>query len=241
MRELRIKLVLKQILLGLFLLAVAAGLPDHPVAAEEVESWVVRSEYQSPIPGRGKSTIWWRFEPRHLLSGETQVLVTDLNARVEARVELYYDQENSLHQVDCYRYRRGEEICDARIYDVVSPVIMNQTMIPGDWLNRRLPFVDQEKVGEYFVKEKIGVTGFSSHFLVAEKGIGLAEAQSLGMISSDNELFMQDQRLRLVTVSKVMGSREDLTLIMRQLWAVGDNFWLYEEKGGRRSWRYDRQ
>ena len=236
----RIKIALRQMLLGLLLLVGVAGLP-YPAEAEDGAGWVVRSEYQSPIPDRGKSTIWWRFVSRISASGEAQVAVTDLNERVKTRAELFYNQENVLLQVDCYRHRRGQEICDARLYDAGAPVIMNQSLIPGDWLNRQQPFAVREEASEYIVKERVGITVFSSHLLVTEKEIGLAEARSSGMIESDNEALGRDKKLRLVTVSKVMGADEERILLMRQLWAVGDSFWLYEEKAGRRSWRCERK
>ena len=229
-----IKIAMRQMVLGLFMLVGIWGLPFQ-VEAGEAESWVVRSEYQSPVPGRGKSTIWWRFESRYFANGEAQVAVSDVNGRIKARAEFYYDQAKGLVQVDCYRHLRGEEICDARIYDAGAPVIMNQTLIPGDWLNREQPFAVREEVKEYLVKEKVGVTGFSSRLSVQESELSLAEAIASGMVEADNELSGQGKRLRLVTVTKVMGLREEV--LMRQLWAVGDDFWLYEEKGGRRSWR----
>lgn len=235
MKALRVKLSLRNIVAGLILLLGAGGLPGL-ATAEKVDTWVVRSEYQSPIPGRDKSTVWWQFERQILAHGEELVAVTDLNQRVRTRAELYYNQNNALSQVDCYRQLRGEEICDARLYDTGAPVLINQSLVPGDWLNRELPFVPRPEVGEYVVKEMIGTTGFSSRLLVQEREMALSEARSNGMIGSDNEALLQKQGLYLVTVRKIIESRPD-TVLLRQLWAVGDNFWLYEEKEGRRSWR----
>ncbi len=230
----RIKKILKQLFLVQFLLFSVLSLPALAVAVE-THNWVVRSEYQSPVPGRQKSTIWWQFQPQILGDG-VMVEVTDLNGRVKTRAELYFDQENALSQADCYRQRRGEEICDARIYDSSVPVLLNQSLVPGDWLNRGLPFVPQVDSVEYLIKTKIGTTGFSLHVLITDAMLDVAEARTMGMINSDNEALLHGQKLYLVTVRKVLGSNMD-SVLLRQLWVSGDNFWIFEEKGGRRSWR----
>ena len=235
----KIKIVLRQILLSLILLLGIVG-SANLAAAEKTQTWIVRSEYQSPIPGREKSTIWWQFEQQILAHGEVLVVVTDLDQRVRTRAELYYNRQGALSQADCYRQRRGEEICDARLYDTGAPVLINQSLVPGDWLNHELPFVPRAEVGEYSVKEMIGITGFSSRLLVQEQEMGLAKARSAGMIGSDNEALVGNQNPYLITVSKVTGSRSDAVLL-RQLWLVGDNFWLYEEKEGRQSWRHQQK
>jgi len=231
---LRIKKRLWQLSLVLLLIYSVFSFPVLAVAAETHE-WIVRSEYQSPVPGQEKSTIWWQFE-RQILAHGAQVLVTDLNGRVKTRAELYYNQENALFQADCYRQRRGEEVCDARIYDSSAPVLLDQSLVPGDWLNRSLPFVPQAGTSEFLVKTKIGTTGFSSHLLVTDTKLGLAEARTSGMINTVNETLARGQKLCLVTVRRVAGSNPDAVLL-RQLWVPGDNFWIFEEKGGRRSWR----
>ncbi len=233
-------MALPRILLGLILFLGITGLPNL-AAAEKNQTWVVRSEYQSPIPGKEKSTIWWQFERQISAKGEARVLVTDLEGRVQSRAELYYDQNHELAQVDCYRQRRGEEIVDAQVYDVTAPVIIDQSLVPGDWLNREQPFAAQGNAQEYLIKEKIGTTVFSSRILVTEASVSLPEALAAGMIRSDNQGLAQGQLLRLVTVSKLMGTETELSPLMRQLWAVGDSFWLYEEKAGRRSWRCQKQ
>jgi hypothetical protein len=227
-------MMVRRIILSLILLFVILA-TALPTLAENDSSWIVHSEYQSPVPGREKSTIWWIFKASESELGERQVFVKDYNARVQCRAELYYDQNNNLVQVDCYRQGREEEVCDAVNYDAVSPAIVNQSLVPGDWLNRELPFAPQNKACEYLVKEKIGVTIFSSHIKVVDEVVTLAEARALGMIKADNENLVQGQQLYLVSVKKVEGL--ELVPVMQQLWAAGDRFWLYEEKDGRRSWR----
>jgi hypothetical protein len=234
-------MLMSRIFLSLLLLAASVGLPGL-AEADAAQSWVVRSEYQSPIPGRDKSTIRWHFERRVSAQGEVRVLVSDFDGRVQSRAELYFDRNHALVQVDCYRQRRGQEIVEARIYDIKAPAIMNQSLVPGDWLNRELPFIVREKANEYLVKEKVGAAVFSSHLLVTEESINWAEAQAAGMIGSDNhDLVASDRPLRLVTVSKIIDARTKAIPLLRQLWAVGDSFWLYEEKDGRHSWRCQQQ
>jgi len=237
---LRRKIIWWQILLSLLLLVGITGSASL-AAAEKNQTWVVRSEYQSPIPGKEKSTIWWQFERQILVNGEARVVVTDLEGRVQSRAELYYDLNDALAQADCYRQRRGEELVDARVYDVTVPVIINQSLVPGDWLNREQPFAARKKADEYLIKEQIGTTVFSSRILVTEESVSYSEALAAGMIGSDNQGLVQGKTLRLVTVSKLMRTEAELSPLMRQLWAVGDSFWLYEEKAGRRSWRCQRQ
>lgn len=232
-------MILRQMFFCLFLLFSLLSTPGL-TRAENPKTLIVRSEYHSPIPGQGNSIIWWRFAPQGSESGVSEVLVTDLNDRVETRVELYYDHKNSLVQVDCYRQRRGEEVCDARIYDATAPVLMTQSLVPGDWLNRGLPFVPKTDVSEFLVKTKIGTTVFSSHLLVTDAETDMNDARSLGMINLDNEILVHGKKLYLVTVRRNLGLSQD-TVVLRQLWVSGDDFWIFEERGNRRSWRVSQE
>lgn len=235
MGVLKTKIAFRQILWSIFLCLAMLSVSSSG-RAEEAEKWVIRSEFQSPVPGSKKSTTRWLFEKRILASDGTALInVSELDGRAKVRAMFYYDLNKRLVQADYFRSAREGEICEAQSYDPSAPAIMNKTIIPGDWLNRELPFVERGRADEYHIVEKVGITGFSSHLIVEEREVSRELVIALGMLERDGELLNQAKNLCLVTVSKALGTGEEMVL-MHQLWAVGDDFWLYEEKGGRRSW-----
>ncbi|HDS15421.1 MAG TPA: hypothetical protein ENN66_02150 [Proteobacteria bacterium] len=209
-----------------------------PVWAESPsqEDKMVWSEYQSPVPGRGNSIICWRFAERTLASGEMLVAVRDVRGSRAIRADLWYDSDRRLVRVDCYRQVRGREEKVATTYAAAQPVLLNQTLIPGDWLNRPLPFVAQEGRREYQLQEQVKDTVFASHLRIEEERISSAAATAAGMLGRQNQVAAAGPDLYLVTVTRLMGTSTEVP-VLRQLWASGDSFWLYEEKAGRCSWR----
>ena len=199
-------------------------------------SWFVRSEYQSLMPGQSKTTVVWQFDRQLSADGDLKLLVYDRDNKVRCRAEFFFVSEGALVQADCYREVRGLEICDAKRYVATDPVLLTQTLIPGDWLNGPLPFVFDDEINTYTVRELIGTTTFTSHLKTRQKSISYNEAVATGMLKPDLQADEgKKNNLRLVRVARLCGDREEV--VLEQLWAEGDIFWLYEAKNERQSWR----
>ncbi|MEA3331986.1 MAG: hypothetical protein U9Q58_00105 [Pseudomonadota bacterium] len=198
------------------------------------QSWFVQSEYRSLMTGQ-LTTVLWQFEQHSLEGGGLMWGVHDRENNVRCRAELFFVSEGVLEQADCYREVCGQEICDARRYNVKDPVIMNQTLIPGDWLNGVSPFVLNDEIRQCVVRVLVGTTTFATHLKIRQKIISYDEAVMGGMIRVDLQAhFEKKNNLRLVSVVRLNGALEELEFV--QLWAEGADFWLFESKKGRRSW-----
>lgn len=195
------------------------------------------SEYQSPFPGQPLNTVFWDFIEVALADGGTMIEVQDRDQKMGCRAELYYDEKQALVQADAYRNVRGDEVCDARRYSAVKPAILSYSLVPGDWLNRSLPFAAVSEKREYAVYEQIGTARFTANLEVQERPVSFAQALSSGMIRNDLQGgLVKAEKLYIVEVKR-RGGGGRLELVLQQLWMEGDRFWLFEAKNGRRSWR----
>ncbi len=199
--------------------------------------WYVLSEYTSQIPGQLPTTVLWKFDRQSLESGGFKWKVQDSNEVVRCRAEFYFNVSGALEQADCYRKVQKDEICDARQYVVSRPALLNQTLIPGDWLNRSLPFVFEAGKRDMVLYEQIGTSRFANYIEIQDRRISRDEAFAKGLLRADLQFDLPaSAELGLVEVRRVVdGDASDL--LLQQLWLAGDNFWLYESKSGRRSWR----
>lgn len=201
------------------------------------QSWFVLSEYSNQMPRQQQATILWEFAQLSLVDGGFEWTVQDRDKLVRCRAELYFTASGALEQADCYREIQGEEISDARLYNINSLALLNQTLIPGDWLNRPLPFTYEAKKCDIVLYEQVGTTRFANYLEVQDRKISREEALGEGMIRKDLQAGLSDKgQLYLVEVRRASDSGNN-DLLLQQLWLDGDNLWFYESKAGRRSWR----
>lgn len=223
----------------LLLIAVVSLLTLVPyVGAEVTAGHTIISEYRSPVPGRAVNVVRWQFT--NTLSGVNGYMteIEDLDQKVGCRSELFYGPSHRLEQADCFRWVKGAEVCSANQYDAKKPALLNATIIPGDWLNRSLPFAYEANKRDVVIYEQVGTTRFANYLEIQDREISRAEAFSEGMIRDDLQAGIAVAgRLYLVEVRRAGGSGDNNDLLLQQLWRSGDNFWLYESKAGRRSWR----
>ena len=208
------------------------------VRAENGFSHTIVSEYQSLVPGRSANRVNWRFIQQNLGANGFLLAVEDLDQKVGCRAELYFNSSMALEQTDCFRWVNGEEVCSASQYDAAKPVILSSTIIPGDWLNWTLPFVYQAAKYEAVIYEQIGTARFATYLTIQDYPVSRSKAVAEGMIRSDLQPDLDaSAKLCLVEITRNSGNHNSPELLLRQLWVTGDNFWVYEEKAGRRSWR----
>ncbi len=211
---------------------------SNTLAAAENVSYTVVSEYQSLIPGRVSNVVSWQFTESGVGENGFEVEIEDLAQKVGCRAELYFASNRVLEQADCFRWVNGEEICSANRYEVDKPAILSSTIIPGDWLNRPLPFVYNAGKRKFITYEQVGTTRFVTYLMVRDRRITLQEAISAGMIRDDlNMDSAVSGPLYLVEITANSGNGGQEKVLLQQLWVEGGVFWLYETKDGRRSWR----
>lgn len=229
---------MKRYLLLVLVVLLIPVLYSVTVAAEENISFTVVSEYQSLIPGRAGNLVYWQFKEKNLGADGFEVEIEDRDQKVGCRAELYFNPNRDLVQADCFRWVNGKEICSADRYEAAEPVILSSTIIPGDWLNRPLPFVYKAGKRKFITHEQIGTTRFATYLTVQERRVSFKNAVSAGMIRDDlqaSSAISDSLCLVEITVNGATGSKAKV--LLQQLWAEGDMFWLYEAKEGRRSWR----
>jgi len=213
-----------------FISAAYAESGDAPITR------TIHSEYQSPMPGRSVNKVRWQFRQKATIGGY-MVEIEDIDHKVGCRAELYFSKSQKLEQADCFRWVKDAEICSANRYDIKKPALLNATIIPGDWLNRSLPFVYQSAKRKDVLYEQVGTTRFANYLEVQDRKISREEALAQGMIRADLQPGLTaGGQLYLVAISRA-GDGANQDLLLQQLWLAGDNFWLYESKAGRRSWR----
>lgn len=205
------------------------------MAVEKSGSWDVCSEYSSPFPGGSKSVVVWHFVMGKLQNGKSQVTVSDREQHSRARAELFYDSQECLERAVCIRFQQGAEIEEAVSFDPLKPALIKQTIIPVDWLNISWEKIVAGDIGEFIVKERVGNSQFSTHLKVSTIKLSRTEAEAQGMLLEYNRKLAGGVGLRLVEVAQILGPNSKI--ILRQLWGDAQEFWLYEEKEGRRSWR----
>ena len=180
----------------------------------------VRSEYyDSRAHTWGNVTLWiFRQEsPRGIcVSGQ---------GSDESVIILTYDLTGRLEHIE-KRIRRGKRF--VKIEEVPqSPVVLSQGFpVPFDEL---LPF--DEHLTQANIVKKAGSQTFSYKVTREITGISPSDAVSSGMVDQKTAETLGVQDMRLITIRKAGA------LVVRQLWAEGEDFWLYEETPLRRSWR----
>jgi len=234
------EIVLKKIVTIAVLLAAMMLQLTPAVGAEtgRLKTRVVRSEYRSPFPGDSVQEVKWRFTPDLSLSssGGERYLVRDEESRVGAWVELIYVSPGTLKGLTAFRLIRGKPVVDFTLAEAENRgVVLVDTVIPADWFNCSEPFRFDEGEKRFKIREKVGSMRLVSRMIVRCREISFDEAVSRGMVSDDNRKLVREERLYLREAWQVLADSEKL--VLRQLWSQSDDFWLYEEKGNRRSWR----
>ncbi len=220
--------------LALFLFVATFFISGSGLAAESVK-WKVVSVYQSPVPMQQESVVNWLYEKRITENKITTILVRDDSRRLQCQIELRYNKKGFLVWANYCQMIHGNEICREKNYDPEEPVLLNQTLIPGDHLNLRLEsMADGDWTKDCKVREKVGNGIFVDYLTLKKELVTLDDAVASGMISQKNMRFAQDKDLYLLSLVRRGGVNGEL--VLQQLWVKDIKFWLYEKKDGRHSW-----
>ncbi|MBN2705178.1 MAG: hypothetical protein JXR89_01910 [Deltaproteobacteria bacterium] len=220
---------------GIFCLALLIKAASVMASELPYKYVTVRSQYQSLVPGQVPTTRYWRFEWSQVKGEELRLLILDhLKSGIPAG-EMLFDQSFTFLGLSSYRYVKGKRVEETTKAISGLPLLAEHTTTPGDWLVRGIPYVLEPGLSEKFAaKVEIAGYAFATEMLLESREISFTEAQSLGMLNDSNSKFLDNQKMALLTVKKIVEKESEV--VVRQLWCEGSNFWLYEEKAGRRSW-----
>ncbi|MFZ5569106.1 MAG: hypothetical protein ACOZF0_01785 [Thermodesulfobacteriota bacterium] len=189
----------------------AATAPAEPAGI------VIRSRYLNPVTQAWDNEIKWRLVPRE--SGSYAVFRND---QAQPDLMLQYAATGRLMRIE--DRLSGIYTHDTRAEETITlswgyPFPLDD-LNPGD--SGQTQAVSRKLVGD---------TGFAYHLDKETRPITLAEAVAREMIPPDQAHVHTGRVLKLVSVHYGKSIR------VRQLWAEGDRWWLYEDTGDRRSWR----
>lgn len=143
----------------------------------------------------------------------------------EPVIVLTYGPTGRLERVE-KRILRGNRFVEIEEHPQ-GPIVLSEGFpVPFDDLS---PF--DERLTQANIVKKAGGMTFSYRVTREITGISPCDAVSSGMVDQAIAPTIGVQNLRLITIRKAGA------LVVRQLWADGDVFWLYEETPVRRSWR----
>jgi hypothetical protein len=185
--------------------------------AADKGAFTVRSEYKQASGDRWKQTVEWEFRPTD--ANRYQVFRFGDSA---VQMILTYDADGRLTLVEDHMSPANSRAIDPNQKLVLSwgYPIPYDNLNPTDDFNGTVNLtktVDQTRFAYAVYREIRSVTG--------------NDAVSAGMIDADQVPMAADAEFTLITVSY------QNSLLVRQLWAEGDSWWLYEETESRRSWR----
>jgi hypothetical protein len=188
------------------------------------------------MPGSRSKTIYWKFSPVvDPATGERKVVVEDVDGRVENGAVISFNRDRKGVRVRTWRVIRGRKESREQSFVPLNPVLVRNCLAPLAWPNCSLPFVYEQRSRSSTLKEYIGSACFVSHLKVCENPLTMAEAVALGMIDDRNRGLTLGKELYLLELTRKVGERRET--VLQQLWAAGDDFWLYEKQGYRCSWR----
>lgn len=189
-------------------------------AQADVFPITIRSVYFDPQTGRWDREVTWVF------SRETEGSINVCPEGTERPVvRLEYGRDGSLKLVEKF-VRRG----DTRKLIVDRPassiVLSGGFPVPYDELAAH-----DEGVVEVVIRKRAGGSVFSFKISKVTRKIGLDEAVARNMVGGEQVDNLKGKALKLVTVTK------EGRFLVRQLWAEGALWWVYEETAVRKSWR----
>jgi len=205
-------------------------------APAEVHEWQVRSQYRSPVTGQPESVIVWQFTRGEWTDGQF-ITVNDVANQVQVKAEMFFNQRRVV-KIAFDRRVRNRNSRELRNFEASTPAIVSGGLPPVDWFNLAIPFIAISGIQDCFVTTKLASARFVAHLQMRAYEVSLADAEDRGWLVNGSEIknMLNGKRLFMVELVRVGSSQVGRELMMRQLWAEGRDFWLYEEKGLRRSW-----
>lgn len=180
----------------------------------------VRSEYYNSRTHKWDGATMWIF--RQESRGR---ICVSREGSDEPVIVLTYDPTGRLKQVE-KSILRGNRFLEVKEHPQ-GPIVLSEGFpVPFDDLS---PF--DESRNHINISRKAGGMTFSYRVTREITGISPCDAVSSGMVDQGIAATIGVQNLRLITIRKAGA------FVVRQLWADGDVFWLYEETPVRRSWR----
>jgi hypothetical protein len=182
----------------------------------KAETFIVRSTYLNPVNNQWDQEIKWKYNR----TSNTQIKIFREN-RDQPDMMLTYSAGGGL--ISITDHMSGMKNNSFRPNERV--ILSWGFPIPYDFLDP----LDNNSY-ELVLKKKIDGTTFSYHVSREIQFISPAEAMARNMIDKKTAQFYMGKKLKLIIIKK--GN----SLLIRQLWPEGANWWIFEETDLRRSW-----
>jgi len=188
-------------------------------------SVTVASVYWDPVLKSWGNEVAWIFSPAELPQGARgYALEVKRPEATSPTALLRYDGQGRLTKVTRFLSEHGRTRRIAESF--AGPVALSDGFpVPFDYLAPG----DRELRGAK-VRKRAGGSVFSQqlHKLVTE--MTFAEALAKGLVREEVKDFVAGRPLRMIEMS------DEETIRVRQLWAEGLSWWVYEENPFRKSW-----
>ncbi|ACN16084.1 hypothetical protein HRM2_30010 [Desulforapulum autotrophicum HRM2] len=197
-----------------------------PVSALDLpDSWKVNSTYLKPGGQNQIGHITWLYT-RDGSTGENIVSVADASGVVDTSARLVLSGENVMISASVST-RVGKKILKKEGQCLPGqPVVMENTLIPCNWINTVLSDYDQEKV--FNITRKVGdYASFIDTYRMRLESVTMEEAVDSGMILPEDSALLNQAEFVVVELKKVNPNGET-TDVFTQLWSTTLPFWLYE-------------
>lgn len=197
------------------------------------QQWLVKSTYLDPMTGNTLPTLFWEFTKKVEKSAPV-ITVKDRSGKTPFRQELFFNSSDSLVRVDSFNIVRNRELVFTRSFDPEMPAVLEDSIIPSNWINVPLPWHTEPVV--FSIKKSVGKhASFATRMRLSGQTIDPQQALMLNMITEELIDKIAGENLLLVIFEKInrKGEPEE---ILRQLWSSNIPFWLYEATATRKSW-----
>ena len=177
--------------------------------------------------------IDWEYRASSSNSG-VRVSINSVDSAVITRAYMFFDPDGLLYRGVATLSIRGADKQITRQFATNAPAVFTDALAPADWLNlnqettRSLP---QTRNARTLHSGRVTV---SRTLTVTQQEISIAEAIDQGMLDPELADGLADPLVVFVVLQKKRDSQQE---VLRQLWAPGDFWWLYESKGSRESMR----
>jgi hypothetical protein len=204
------------------LLPVALGAQDvSPVAT-------VSSLYLDPVLNTWGNEVEWTFTlSATAAKGTGYTLEVTKNGEYAPTIVLHYGANGELAGSDRFPVQHGQRKKITEVYS--GKVILSEGFpVPYDYLS---PY--NATLKKLIIKRTSGGMVFSYEAKREVMEISSAQALHDGMIANEVMGIIRGKKLRVIAVTKT--SRDEATMV-KQLWAEGIPWWIYEETPYRKSW-----
>jgi len=218
----------------LFLFLFLILLPNHTVFAQDFpDYWHIQSTYKALTPYEQSQTVIWKFSDLHSKS-TLHVRASDSKNSLSTSADLFFNLEGLLYKTIITHHLNDTDKAIQREYNPDAPALFPDSIVPVDWLNLNVTSIRD------FPRSIRTLTRHSTDLNVSRKiriiyqEITVSDAVEQGMLHPGFVNKYTDPLSLFILLNDKRHAQEE---VLRQLWAQGDFWWLFETNGFRTSLR----